>query len=209
MNTHVLIPAVESESIHSLQSRAQWIGACIFASVLGLMVCFGCSSAPKALVPASLSPAESAQRAIESYDTDGDSMLDFSECSPGFRAVLASADRNSDGKLDASEISERLSLIESREIALTTAVFKILKGGKVVKGKTVRLIPDPVFRNLSPASGVTDEFGFVSFKSDGQPFDGVQPGLYSVELLLEGKSIAAKKGLEIGSDLEDSPVVLF
>jgi hypothetical protein len=177
--------------------------------IVGLATLVGCSSKPQALVPVSLSPDESAQRAMDAYDKSGDSMLDAGECSPGFLALMKTADENGDGKLDVNEISTRLNKIEAQGIALTTLVVSIQHSGNPVRKRKIRLSPDPVFPNLSSATGVTDEFGMVSFFSEGQTLDGVQPGLFSVEISQPDGFITAKKGLEIGLAAEGIPVVDF
>ena len=62
---------------------------------------------------------------------------------------------NNDQNLDRSEINERLVFHQARKVGLITSGLYLKIEGNPVVGVKVKLVPDPVFKNLATATGTT------------------------------------------------------
>lgn len=142
----------------------------------------GCGGDPSRLDPADLDPADTAERALKLYDLNHDGKIGKDELTPALKSILSTADTNHDEALSQAEIAQRLQIHVDSKIALQSVSGPVLWNGRPLKQVNVTLVPDPVFEDLKPASGVTDESGIVDFQIDGEELPGVRPGLYRIEV---------------------------
>lgn len=156
----------------------------------------GCGETPVPMK--SLAPSASSQKAIETYDTNGDGHLDAAECSPAMAVLLETGDTDKDGKLNLAEIKERLQFHDDRRVGLISTSLYLKSARSNLNGIKIRLVPDPIFTGIPAATGVSDENGHVVFQSQGESIPGVCPGLYSIVLGENDDKRTLKRGIEIG-----------
>src|SRR5207253_10852291 len=95
--------------------------------------------------------------------------------------ALKKIDKNGDGRLDASEIADRLTSFQQSGVQVLAVTCRVVLNGAPVTGATVRLIPEKFLGDgIKPASGVTDSSGAVSLNAEGLP--GVYCGFYRIEV---------------------------
>ncbi len=166
----------------------------------GFVVISGLSCSSDRVKMKSLAPAASSKKAMTRYDADQDGVISVSECSPGLLALMDTADSNNDKQLDETEISNRLAFHQSRKIGLVTTGLTLRVNEKPIQGVKVTLIPDPIFENLASCSGTTDRYGYVNFKIADESLPGAYPGIYSIEVAVNGQSVTLPVGIEVGQD---------
>jgi hypothetical protein len=160
------------------------VGPALAGAALALILLPGCGRR-EGLLPASYSPDESARQALAEYDTNQDGYLDTKELErcPALKNRLDSIDQNGDHRLSAPEIAGRIQTYADSEVALKSILCSVQIDGKPLQGATVRYVPEKFMGpSLRPASGVSDERGGVTLKVPGEKINGVQPGLYRVEI---------------------------
>ena len=182
----------------------------IYAFVPMIVICSvtGCGGDPSRLEPADLDPANTAERAVKLYDLNHDGKIGEDELTPALKTILSTADTNHDEALSQAEIAQRLQIHVDSKTALQSVSGPVRWNGRPLTQVNVTLVPDPIFENLEPASGVTDESGIVDFQIDGEELPGVRPGLYRIEVSKKnenGKELMPAKyntntelGIEIG-----------
>jgi len=141
----------------------------------------GCSG--DRIVAPRVSPEEAARIALAELDANGDGFIDEAEAekSPGLRSCLRSW--SPDGKLSAEKIIERYRAYADSEVAIVGIHYRVYLDGQPLEGATVTFVPEKFMGpNIKPATGVTDELGFVFLKIDGEQVEGVHRGVYRVEV---------------------------
>ena len=145
---------------------------------------------------------ELAQKAIQTYDTNGDVSLSPDELrsSPPLLASLKRIDSNKDGAISLDELSSRVKTLSGgpRFIALDV---RIVEKGKPLVGAELTLAPETFMGDGSPKfSGTSSVGGFCSIKSDGPRLPGVPVGWYVATIVVPDSHKTVTKGAEIASD---------
>jgi hypothetical protein len=130
---------------------------------------------------------------------------------PGLLSALKRADKNSDGRLSADEIADRLAFFHQQGMQMDVAV-EVTLGGRPLGGATVTLVPEKFMGpSVKPASAVTDEAGAGVFTTEGAGGEPVAPGYYRVRVSknVQGRELIPPKyntktvlGQEIVPDAE-------
>lgn len=156
--------------------------------LLGLLAC-GCAGAGGARVePPALSPSDAAQKAIESFDANRDSLLDAAELEkcPSIKSALARFDADSDNKLSAKEIEKRLRMYQESQSGITMVPCRVLLNGMPLRQATVVFEPEAFLgSSFRPATGTTDDNGAAALRSEGYDLDGLPYGLFRVKVSLK------------------------
>jgi Ca2+-binding EF-hand superfamily protein len=129
-----------------------------------VVVGVGCSNRPAAVKPVSVDAAEAGQAAISLYDRNSDSKLEASELTnvPGVLRYLGLYDTDKDGKVSADEFAARFKKWEQDQLGMRELVAIVTLDGKPLVGATVRFIPEPYLGpNVKPATGETDDQGIA------------------------------------------------
>lgn len=163
------------------------VSACV---VMGSLVgCFG------GLSPVSVPQIDAdaaAERAISTYDKNGDGMLSGDELSdsPPLLIALKSFDGNKDQNIDKDELVQRFSMWANSGIGVSSLVCRVTIKGQPLAGAQVELVPEEFFGNVvQPAIGTTGKTGnavlaidSAHLPEDMQNFRGVHQGLYRVKI---------------------------
>ena len=197
--------------LSSLEIRTR--GAVVLLLVT-LFMC-GCSQGASRLQQQSLSPGEAAAKAIETYDENGDGILNPDELtgSPSLLAALGKIDTDGDGQMTESEIAARLNQWVDSRIALFTVPCQVYLDGQPLSEATVRFEPEPFLGNsFQVVEGMTTRKGGIKFQAlPGMPAGGLPPGLYRIRVtkMVDGKQIIPSLyneqtilGQEIANDAE-------
>ena len=217
-----IAPAGTSEQSRTASPQlGRGIGTHLSGSLLSLcclalvLLVVGCNFTPRPEKP-DLSPTESAEQAIEEYDTNGDSLIseDEAEAAPGLLAAFQKIDSDGDEQLSKEEI-------EARIVYYKTATTWVINGSCRVTFKR-RPLPDAtvVFEpesflgaSFQPCSGVTNERGEAFISREGSEIKGIYLGFYRVRITKEkprgGEMIPARYntettlGFEANNDVPD------
>jgi hypothetical protein len=158
-----------------------WLSAALALAIAG------CSGRPSRVEAPDLKPKGVAEQAMARYDKNGDGKLAADELSPGLKALANSADADNDGALSETEIADRLAVLVESKIGLLDVGGNVLMDGRPLAGAMVRFVPDPILEGVvEPATGRTDEGGFVQLAVEGSDLPGVKPGFYRLEVSKNG-----------------------
>ena len=149
----------------------------------------GCGGGPSAPVVPKINAAASANAAMADYDTNKDGFIDQAELksAPSLKEAEKLIDSNSDGKLSREEIEQRLNKYSAQRVALLSFSCSVTMDGTKKAGIEVEMVPERfMLEAIKVAKGKTDANGMVSFKQEGQEFDGVAPGFYKIKLINDG-----------------------
>lgn len=160
----------------------------LFPVAAAILACAGCWGGPAGVAPPDWDPDGMAQSAMELYDKNGDGILDQQElaAAPGLKAAAeaeaGSADLDGDGNLTQDEIRERIAYYEETELGITNYGMTLLLGKQQpLTGATVEVVPEPFLEGvLDVAKGTTRDNGFVLPSIEGEPVEGIRPGMYRV-----------------------------
>ncbi len=174
------------------------IGAC------GLLASYGCSGGPAAVALPDFDPAGAADKAMETYDTNGDGFIagDELDQAPGLKAAIKTLDTDGDGKISASEIEQRINTWLQMSIGMMTFSCRVTMNGRPLEGATVQFDPEEFLGGaIQPAVGTTALGGVATPKvpkekrptPDTPP--GVQAGIYKVRISkkVNGKELVPAK----------------
>ncbi len=177
---HRMIWQIRRFSLSSVVSSANLaVAMCLFA---------GCGSEPDRIPKPGLDPSGSAARAMQMYDKNGDGKLSATELSPGLKCIVEKSDTDHDGALSKDEIEARLATHEEVELGLQSLGGQVWLDGKPLIGAAIKLIPDPMLTTIKPASGVSNDQGFVDLVIQDSNPPGVHPGIYRVEVSKQGSN---------------------
>lgn len=181
------------------------------AAVAGL-ISTGCSS-PGA---AGIHPEAAAARAMELYDANGDAALDADELkkSPPLAIAVTAYDADSNGRLVANEIAQRLTRLYQSSIDLAEVTIQVTADGQPLSGAVVRLRPAEFMGpGMISAEGITDETGSArpTIAEEEKPAEFrsmplVQFGPYLVEVTHPERPLPARynSASELGMDVDPS-----
>lgn len=194
--------------------------------MLALLLTAGCSGRPSAVRMADINPTESAGRAIEFYDRDGDGRLSGEELRavPGILKHKQFYDLDSDGYVTREEIVQRLEQWLAAKLAFRSLSANVKLNGRPLSGVTVTLTPESYLGSgAKPASGVTNARGYASLtvatddlpeaiKRRGIQVAGVYPGTYKITLTHPSQKLPDRDaaglplGEEVAADTVDSSI---
>jgi hypothetical protein len=152
--------------------------------LVGASLLAGCWGGPSTESLA-FNPSAASSEAMSLFDADHNGALDKSELakSPGLLAAITTTDTNHDGALDAAEIKNRIEYYQGTQTSILPLMMNIRLDGQPLSGAEVRLVPEPFLeKTIHPATGTTSASGSVGFKVESNPYPGVNPGMYRVEI---------------------------
>jgi hypothetical protein len=156
----------------------------LLLAVLLLAQLIGCSGTePARVVGPDLSPAQAARAAMAEFDSNGDGFLDEKELDkcPGLKSCVEDWDRDHDGRLSEDEIAAGLQRLKDSKVGLVMVPCRVLLDDQPLTGATVSFVPEKFLGpRVQPASGVSDEAGYVRLHTEGQNLPGVQCGIFRI-----------------------------
>lgn len=172
-----------------------WIIAALLTPVM-----VGCSNRPSRVEAPAVDPSAVAKSMVEEYDTNGDRSLSPQELNacPALATSLKAYDKNADGAISESEISDRITQIYQNRVAYYRLYAKVTMDGRPLPGARVKLVPEAAFADsLNEATGNTDQMGAAPIKvaEADMPSDlhgifwGVQTGLYRIQVEHDSKTL--------------------
>ena len=168
----------------------------------------GCGGGPSAVLPPDIDADDAAALAMETYDTDGNGLIEGAELenAPSLNAAMATLDTDNDGKVSEDEIAERIRSWQSSRVGITTIRCQVVMGGRPLAGAVVTFDPEDFLGEyVLEAVGTSDSLGFVTPKipKENRPAPDTPPGLqlgfYKVRIsqIVDGtEKIAAKYNSE-------------
>jgi hypothetical protein len=147
------------------------------------------------------------------YDRNNDGYLDAEELErcPALKGCLKELDKDGDGRLSEREIADRLATYRDSKIAVLSVRCRVTLDGEPLAGATVTFVPETFLGPaVQEAVGVTDEQGSAVMRRPNKKLDGMNCGLYRVEVSKKdgdgAETIPAKYnklttlGAEVGPD---------
>jgi hypothetical protein len=182
----------------------------------------GCGAAkPSRVVPPQLDPAAITAAVMQRADADRDGRLSGAELAavPALTAAVAVLDTDADGAISAGELQSWLRAVRDSQVAITQVAALVTHRGKPLANATLRLIPEPFMGGgIQAAEAVTEAAGDAMPSIPGNEFDGVNCGLYRVEINGTGNdrrplparwNTESQLGLAVGGPLPEGGVVVF
>jgi hypothetical protein len=153
---------------------------CVLAS--SLLSVIGCGQGPSRVEAPSLSPSRAGNLAIEEYDTDGDGYVGGGELdnAPSLKAALATLDSDSDGKVSADEVAERVQSWQNQKTGIMTVKCMVKLDGRPLEGAEVVFEPEAFLgSDIQAGSGTTNRFGIATpvIPKEKRPTPDTPPGL--------------------------------
>jgi len=150
-----------------------------------LLFTAGCFHRPEKVAVPSFDPPAMASRALAEKDANHDEALSADEVRgwQGLRSVFKSIDKNSNGKLERSELEQHFADYAVGRIGLQSLTCFVYSGGTPVSDATVEFVPEPLFAEyIKPGRATTgrDGSGPVLPTDGGLP--GMAPGMYRVTI---------------------------
>ena len=150
-----------------------------------------CSSGPSAINAPSISASGAASEAMTQYDADGDGTIGGAELDkvPALKSAIASLDHNSDDKVSAEEISERIKMWQESQLGVMMVKVEVKMDGQPLAGADVEFEPESFLGDeVLAGGGTTDEFGVVAprIPKEKRPSKdmpgGLQLGFYKIRV---------------------------
>lgn len=152
----------------------------------------GCSGKPTGVEAPKIKPAAAVSALLTRYDEGGDGELSKAELSgcPALRDAMGRYDDNGDSKISGEELAKRFTGWLEGGLGVSSLACRVTLKGRPLEGAEIRFIPDACFEDtLQPATGITDDSGVAMLSidashlpADAQNMQGVQQGLYRVEI---------------------------
>jgi len=178
-----------------------------------LVQAVGCGGgAPARVAAPAIDPEGIAACVFEEADRNGDGLLagDDLAGAPAIKGAVAVLDQDRDAAVSREELSRWLASVRDSRIAVTSLVVTVTQKGKPLQAVSVRLVPLACMGSaVQVAEGMTDASGITACGIPGNPYPGVNCGLYRVEITgngLDGKPLGEKHasqsrhGLAVGPD---------
>lgn len=151
----------------------------------------GCSTGPAAVAPPSFDADGAAAKALELYDNDHDGSLAGAEldAAPGLKATLSQIDANGDGKIEESEIADRIRAWLAMNVGIMAFETTVTLDGAPLTEATVTYEPEEFLADvIQSAVGTTSPLGIAICRipKDKRPSPdtppGMQAGIYRVRI---------------------------
>jgi hypothetical protein len=165
----------------------------LFSLVLAIALLSGCDGGPPPGGVATINPSAAAAQAMNDYDTNKDGALDETELKkcPALTHHPAKFDANGDKRVDAAEITKRLSDIYGQQVGLMNFQYIVHMNGKPLEGAKIKFIPEPFLgAAIKPAEGTRAQLGYTAMSVADSELPGdlrgkvkvMHNGLYKVEI---------------------------
>ncbi len=168
-----------------MMRRAVRLGICVLFGITSFAM-LGCNS--RAPARPELSPTESAAKALEQYDSDGDAAIseEEAEAAPGLAKAFPKIDTDGDGKVTAKEIEKRIVYYQTATSWVINGTCEVTYKRKPLVGATVTFEPEEFLgSSFQACSGVTDSRGEVFISRPGSETKGIFLGFYRVRITKE------------------------
>lgn len=163
-------------------------GSLLTSSFLAAFV--GCHSRqPARLVASSFSAEQAVTAILARADVNADGGIDAGEASrvPALKQATADLDGDGDKRLSREELLRWLEEIKQSRVAINPLGLTVIHRGKPLGDALVRLVPEDLLGSgVLPATGNTDASGLVRPAIAGSRFAGVNCGLYRIEISGQG-----------------------
>jgi hypothetical protein len=150
----------------------------------------GCGG-PAAVARPSYDPDAMARAAMAAYDKNNDGKLDAAELEacPALKSALPKIVANKRDYLTEQDIADRLRDFQKSRMGLRGTRCRVWRGERPVAGVTITFVPEGFMGDaIKPASGVSDEHGYVNMTSNDGQDPGVNLGYYRIEASLKDAS---------------------
>jgi hypothetical protein len=139
-----------------------------------LVALSGCSSAPSRIISPDVDAAEAAAAAVKKYDRDSDGRLNESELSacPSLAHALAGYDADADKALTAAEIEAGVARWTEQKTGAITLPFYVTMDGRPLAGANIRIVPEDFLQGaVKPASATSNNAGsgFLGMSKEDRP----------------------------------------
>ncbi len=174
------------------------------ALLIGLVpVTSGCSGALSRAYPPAYNAA-AGRTAIQTYDTNGDGLINSDELSqaPALLASLGQIDTDGDGSLSAQEIDARVKSWQDTRIAEMPVRCEVTLDGVPLADAEIAFDPEPFLGpKVRPASGITTETGIggISLAKEylaDPKYAGVACGWYRIRVTSNSLAIPSRYNTE-------------
>lgn len=179
----------------------------ISAGLIGISLLCGCTGRkPARIEPPKMDASAMGKAAVVAYDADKDGLLSTEELAkfPAVQGAKTLYDKNQDGKIDATEIADRIQAWQGSRVALMSVSCTVQLDGKPLDGARVELVPEPFLAEYLPAAGgTTDSRGRAGLSADAAApggdapkIAGVNCGLYRIRVTHPAQKIPAAYNTE-------------
>lgn len=164
---------------------------CSHVLIAGSLAFAGCSGGSNKVPLPSFDPEDSASKAMELHDANGDGVLSGEELdgAPGLKAAMKNLDADGDGQINAEDIADRIRAWEEQRVGLMSITAEVTMNGQPLSGATVTLEPEPFLGDaVKTAVGETGMAGTFRPRvpkeqrpsPDSPP--GIQAGFFRVKI---------------------------
>jgi hypothetical protein len=177
------------------------------AVACALITLAGCSRAPSRVAAPSWDPDELSDNILTALDKNSDGAVDAEElsASPGLAAGARYIDADHDKKLTREELAARFERYRALRVGLRSPSFLVTYRGRPVPEATLDFIPEAWLDGLvEPAHGTTDAGGIVVPQAEGQDLPGMRIGYYRVKVTAPKTKIPPKYSADdspLGADV--------
>lgn len=198
----------------NMRQRTKHLCAPLFLAAVCLAT--GCGKRPEKITLPSFSAGAAAAAALKAYDKNANNSVEGSELAdcPALQMAIQRIDKDGNGKLTDTEISERIASYNALGAnSLMARSFIVTLDGQPLANANVRFEPEEfMLGSIKPAVGVTDATGRVSPRKEGSEYPLMQIGMYKIKISRregETETIPAqfntetKQGIEIAPDVPD------
>ncbi|MEO1990742.1 MAG: hypothetical protein ABGW78_02330 [Pirellulales bacterium] len=157
----------------------------ILLSLASLLV-IGCSKS--SLDSPFFSPRRAAEDVLATYDSDSNGVLDANEMSTStiIQPVLQRADRDNNGEVTHAELTNRFATYVADELNMTTFPCRLMLDGRPLAQATVSLMPEAFMgQGYEIATGTTSQSGHTVLSTPSiasSGFSGIYFGVYRLDV---------------------------
>jgi hypothetical protein len=182
--------------------------------IFGIILLSSCDRRPSRVEVPNMQPNAIAKAAMQQCDKDGNGFIDQAEAdaAPGLKAGWKRLDSDSDGRVAADEIADRIQVWLDSKLGAMTYGCEIQFQGQPLEGATVTLEPEPFFGSLLPSAAGTTGPGGTTYPMPTTPNAlGMSVGYYRVrvskrdgtrEMVPANYNRETELGVEVAGDCE-------